>query len=73
MTPVVRPRATPSPCIQTCRMDAVTNLCVGCGRTLPEIANWGSMSDAERAMVRAQLPSRMATVKTAQAAGTAGE
>jgi hypothetical protein len=39
-------------------MDAATGLCTGCLRTLDEIARWGSMSDAERARIMAELPSR---------------
>ena len=31
--------AVPSPCIGICRLDA-QELCVGCGRTLDEIAEW---------------------------------
>jgi predicted Fe-S protein YdhL (DUF1289 family) len=41
-------------------MDPRTNLCFGCGRTLPEIARWHRMDSAERLAVMAQLPARMA-------------
>ena len=68
MSSIVRPRATPSPCVQTCRMDEATDLCIGCGRTLQEIARWGSMSDAERAAIRDCLPERMATLASAAGA-----
>jgi len=40
-------------------MDPRTNLCFGCGRTLPEIARWHRMASAERREVMAQLPARM--------------
>ncbi|MEI2735361.1 MAG: DUF1289 domain-containing protein [Rhodoblastus sp.] len=60
MSGVVRPRATQSPCNGVCRMDAETALCTGCGRTLSEIGDWGSMSDDERANIRNLLPERMA-------------
>ncbi|MCB1539331.1 MAG: DUF1289 domain-containing protein [Rhodoblastus sp.] len=63
MSGVVRPRATQSPCNGVCRMDDATGLCVGCGRTLSEIANWGSMKDAERAGIRDMLPERMARLR----------
>lgn len=36
-----------SPCVGVCRMDA-TGLCLGCRRTLAEIARWGTMSNEER-------------------------
>jgi hypothetical protein len=38
----------PSPCVSICRMDADTELCEGCLRTLDEIAAWGRMSDGEK-------------------------
>jgi len=41
-------------------MDPKTNLCFGCGRTLPEIARWHRMESAERREVMALLPARMA-------------
>jgi uncharacterized protein len=41
-------------------IDPRTNLCFGCGRTLPEIARWQSMDSAERQAVMAQLAARMA-------------
>jgi predicted Fe-S protein YdhL (DUF1289 family) len=41
-------------------MDPRTNLCFGCGRTLPEIARWHRMESAERLTLMAQLPARMA-------------
>jgi predicted Fe-S protein YdhL (DUF1289 family) len=40
-------------------MDPRTNLCFGCGRTLPEIAHWHRMESAERLSVMAELPARM--------------
>jgi hypothetical protein len=39
-------------------MDAEIRYCLGCARTLDEIARWGEMSDAERARVLAQLRER---------------
>jgi uncharacterized protein len=40
-------------------IDPRTNLCFGCGRTLPEIARWHQMENAERHAVMALLPQRM--------------
>jgi len=37
-----------SPCISVCRLDASSGLCVGCLRTLDEIAAWGSLDDDAR-------------------------
>ena len=39
-------------------MDAENGYCLGCKRTLDEIARWGQMTDQERAKVMAQLPLR---------------
>lgn len=35
----------PSPCINVCRMDAASGLCIGCWRTIDEIAAWSRMDD----------------------------
>jgi predicted Fe-S protein YdhL (DUF1289 family) len=51
--------STETPCIAVCMMDPRTNLCLGCGRTLPEIARWHRMDNAERLAVMAQLTERM--------------
>jgi predicted Fe-S protein YdhL (DUF1289 family) len=40
-------------------IDPRTNLCFGCGRTLPEIARWHRMESPERLAVMAELPARM--------------
>ncbi len=48
-----------SPCIKVCEMDSASGLCRGCGRTLEEIARWGSMSEGERAAIISALPERM--------------
>ena len=51
-----------SPCTNICRIDTATDWCVGCGRTLDEIARWGTTSDKDRDAVMASLPERMATL-----------
>ena len=48
-----------TPCIAVCMIDPRTNLCFGCGRTLPEIARWHRMDSNERQAVMAELTSRM--------------
>lgn len=55
-----KPTPVRSPCINICRIDDATGWCVGCGRTLDEIARWGTTSDADRDAVMAALPERMA-------------
>jgi predicted Fe-S protein YdhL (DUF1289 family) len=49
-----------TPCIAVCMIDPKSNHCLGCGRTLPEIARWHRMESAERLAVMALLPRRMA-------------
>ena len=49
-----------TPCTAVCMMDPRTNLCFGCGRTLPEIARWHRMESAERLALMELLPARMA-------------
>ena len=49
-----------TPCIAVCMMDPKTKLCLGCGRTLPEIARWHRMESAERLAVMEGLATRMA-------------
>jgi uncharacterized protein len=47
-----------SPCEKICVVDPDSNICVGCNRTLDEIANWASYSHAERRAIMATLPAR---------------
>ncbi|CAJ0814209.1 MULTISPECIES: DUF1289 domain-containing protein [Ralstonia] len=53
-------RAQPvtSPCISVCKMDDARGLCLGCMRTIDEIAAWSTMSDAARLAVWQTLPER---------------
>jgi predicted Fe-S protein YdhL (DUF1289 family) len=39
-------------------MDPVTQLCIGCMRTLDEIARWSELDDAQRRAIIESLPSR---------------
>ncbi|MGN6514701.1 MAG: DUF1289 domain-containing protein [Rhizomicrobium sp.] len=59
-----------SPCIKTCTMDAASRLCLGCGRSLEEIARWGSLSEAERLEIMRALPERMRAANLKPAQGT---
>ena len=50
--------ATPaSPCVNLCRLDA-EGYCVGCCRTIEEIARWVYMSPGEQAAVLLRLTER---------------
>lgn len=59
------PTTPSSPCIKICVLDPQSGWCVGCGRTLDEIAGWGSLSEAERLAVMDGLPARMTKLPTA--------
>jgi predicted Fe-S protein YdhL (DUF1289 family) len=43
----LRPDVVASPCIGTCKLDAL-QMCVGCGRTIQEIGAWFRASNEER-------------------------
>lgn len=48
----------PSPCINVCKMDPQSGLCLGCFRTLDEIAAWASSSDEARLDILAEVARR---------------
>lgn len=48
-----------TPCIAVCFIDPATKLCMGCGRTLPEIAQWHRMTGEQRNAVMDTLADRM--------------
>jgi predicted Fe-S protein YdhL (DUF1289 family) len=53
-----------TPCIKVCAVSGQTGLCIGCGRTLAEIAGWGGLSEQERQRIMAELPARLAEAET---------
>ncbi|NCN85504.1 MAG: DUF1289 domain-containing protein [Sphingomonadales bacterium] len=53
-----------SPCNDICKIDRPSGLCIGCGRTLSEIGEWGSASDERRRAIFALLPARIAALGT---------
>ena len=57
-----------SPCTQVCVVHPTVKLCIGCGRSLDEIANWINFDSTTRARIMVQLPSRLAAVSGANSA-----
>jgi predicted Fe-S protein YdhL (DUF1289 family) len=57
--------ATPSPCISVCKMHPSLGWCEGCGRSIDEIAAWGSLDDAARWRVWKLLPARKQALEQA--------
>jgi predicted Fe-S protein YdhL (DUF1289 family) len=55
-----RPAITP--CIKVCMVDGQSGLCLGCFRTLPEIARWERLTDDERKALMAALPGRRSRI-----------
>ncbi|WP_244299017.1 DUF1289 domain-containing protein [Roseibium aquae] len=47
-----------SPCIKVCKIDEPSRLCLGCFRTLEEIATWARLTDAQRDQVMNDLDRR---------------
>ena len=54
-----------TPCTKICTYDAGSGLCLGCGRTLEEIGEWFSMTNAERRKVMEELPARLSALRPA--------
>jgi predicted Fe-S protein YdhL (DUF1289 family) len=50
----------PSPCISVCVMDPDRGVCLGCFRTLDEIASWSVLDANAKRQVLAALPARKA-------------
>ncbi len=46
-----------SPCVDICALDE-KGFCIGCSRTGAEIANWGAMSNREKADVLRRVAAR---------------
>ena len=60
----------PSPCNSVCRIDPHTGWCLGCQRSLDEIAAWSTMENADKRRVWKLLAQRRA-MAAAPAPGSA--
>ena len=58
-----------TPCVQLCVVDPRAGLCIGCGRTLDEIANWSRYDEPQRAHIMRGLERRLAKARTRSARG----
>ena len=61
--------ALSTPCVQVCVIDPLSALCIGCGRTVAEIAAWTAMSEAERGVVMVGLGERLARARSRASRG----
>ncbi|MET0545377.1 MAG: DUF1289 domain-containing protein [Caulobacterales bacterium] len=53
-----QPAAMQSPCNKICTIDVGSGLCIGCFRTIEEVATWSRLSDQTRTDIMRELPSR---------------
>jgi predicted Fe-S protein YdhL (DUF1289 family) len=44
-----------SPCVAVCRLDPASGRCVGCGRTIDEIAAWPGLDEERRLAIIERL------------------
>ena len=49
-----------SPCVKVCQLDHAKGVCIGCRRTLDEIARWSQISAEERRRIMKDLARRQA-------------
>ena len=47
-----------TPCIKVCVVDGESGLCMGCYRTLQEVATWARLDEDQRLGIMAELPER---------------
>ncbi len=59
-------RSIASPCIQVCVIDGESGLCLGCYRTLAEVATWSRFTDDDRARLMSELPARRSRIAEAK-------
>ncbi len=60
MINIYPPSPIETPCLSVCDIDRPTGLCRGCARSVPEIARWSKMTNAERRQIMDELPARKA-------------
>ena len=58
-----------TPCVQVCVIDPRTALCIGCGRTVSEIAAWGGLDEPARLAIMAGLEARLVAARSRKVRG----
>ena len=48
----------PSPCVGVCQINASTKYCLGCWRSLKEVAHWSRYSNDEKETLMTELTER---------------
>ncbi len=73
MTDDVWTREEPeSPCVKICVLHPETRLCIGCHRTIEEIAAWSALPPDQRRRIMAELPGRAPLVAPRRKGGRSG-
>lgn len=60
---MMQPPPIATPCVQVCIVDGESGLCLGCYRTLAEVAAWTRFSDAERHEIMTGLAARRGRIR----------
>ncbi|MGE5097138.1 MAG: DUF1289 domain-containing protein [Betaproteobacteria bacterium] len=47
-----------TPCTKICKLDSTGRVCIGCRRTVDEIAKWASLTDEQRRAIMKALRKR---------------
>jgi predicted Fe-S protein YdhL (DUF1289 family) len=63
------PAPISTPCVKICVVDPLSETCIGCGRTMAEIAAWTALSEADRLTVMAGLGQRLVEARSRAARG----
>jgi uncharacterized protein len=65
MTPAVPLPLVESPCVNVCTLDR-HQVCIGCGRTIEEIAVWSRLGDEERRAVCERAERRKQSISSSE-------
>jgi predicted Fe-S protein YdhL (DUF1289 family) len=57
------PPPVKTPCVKVCVVDGESGLCMGCYRTLQEVATWARIPEAERDAIMGELRARRSRIR----------